>query len=94
MPKRVLYLAAYDVSNPARLRQALYAVKGFATGGQKSVFECFLTDAERERLLERVAAVIDPDQDRFMLLRIEAGAPVRTLGAAVAPADPLFYYVG
>jgi CRISPR-associated protein Cas2 len=94
MANRVLYLAAYDVSEPARLRQALHVVKGYATGGQKSVYECFLTDAEREELLGRVRDVIDLDEDRFMLLRVEVRSPVRTLGIAVAPSDPAFYYVG
>jgi CRISPR-associated protein Cas2 len=94
MPKRTLYLAAYDVSDDGRLRQALHAVKGYATGGQKSVFECFLTDAEREELLGRVGEVIDVEDDRFMLVRVESGFPVHTLGVAVTPADPRFYYVG
>lgn len=94
MPKRSLYLAAYDVSDVTRLRQALHAVKGYATGGQKSVYECFLTDAEREELLGRVAEVIDTEEDRFLLVRVEAGSPVHTLGVAVAPGDPSFYYVG
>jgi CRISPR-associated protein Cas2 len=94
MPKRVLYLAAYDVSEPARLRQALHVVKGYATGGQKSVYECFLTDGEREDLLDRVRGVIDIDEDRFMLLRVETRTPVRTIGIAVPPNDPAFYYVG
>lgn len=36
------YLAAYDVSDPKRLQQALHVLRDYATGGQKSVFECFL----------------------------------------------------
>jgi len=40
MKNRQLYLAAYDVSCPRRLRKALYVLRGFASGGQKSVFEC------------------------------------------------------
>ncbi|MEA3643999.1 MAG: CRISPR-associated endonuclease Cas2, partial [Lamprobacter sp.] len=47
MPHRTLYIAAYDVSDNARLRDALKVLKGYASGRQKSVFECFLTDAER-----------------------------------------------
>jgi len=94
MGKRILYIAAYDVADPRRLRRALHAVKGFATGGQKSVFECFLTVVEREELLRRVTAVLDADEDRFLLIRLESRSRTRTLGIAVQPSDPSFYYVG
>ncbi len=43
MSTRKLYIAAYDISNPRRLRQALKILKGYACGRQKSVFECYLT---------------------------------------------------
>jgi len=51
MKDRDLYLAAYDISAPDRLRAMLYAVKGYATGGQKSVYECFLSQGERQELM-------------------------------------------
>ena len=37
METRSLYLAAYDVAHPRRGRAALDLVKGYSTGGQKSV---------------------------------------------------------
>lgn len=92
--KRPLYLAAYDVADNRRLRHALLAVKDFATGGQKSVFECFLSESERAQLMQRVRSVIDPDEDRFFLVRLSTRRAVRTLGIAAPPADPDFYYVG
>lgn len=94
MAKRGLYLAAYDVSSAARLRRMLNIVKDFSTGGQKSVYECYLTDAEREELLGRVREEIDEEEDRFMLLRLDPRSRVRTLGVAVQPADPGYFYVG
>ncbi|MEA3411986.1 MAG: CRISPR-associated endonuclease Cas2 [Pseudomonadota bacterium] len=94
MAKRGLYLAAYDVASPRRLRCALAVVKDFSTGGQKSVYECFLTDAERAELLERIRNVIDEDEDRFMLLRLDPRSRVRVLGIAVRPADPEYFFVG
>ncbi|MBK8964193.1 MAG: CRISPR-associated endonuclease Cas2 [Candidatus Competibacteraceae bacterium] len=51
MPDRALYLAAYDVTNADRLQAALRVLKGYASGGQKSVFECFLTARERTAML-------------------------------------------
>lgn len=74
MTKRPLYIAAYDVSEPARLRKVHHVVKRFATGGQKSVFECFLTPSERDELLTDVREILDEDEDRLALLRVEPRA--------------------
>lgn len=94
MTQRQLFIAAYDVSDPARLRAALHVLRDYATGGQKSVFECFLTPGERCALLVEIEAVIDPVEDRFVLLRLDPRAKVQTLGVAIRPADPAFFYVG
>ena len=48
MSSRILYIAAYDVSEDRRLRQALMVLRNYATGGQKSVFKCFLSPAEKQ----------------------------------------------
>ena len=93
MPNRLLYLAAYDVTDPNRLQAALHVLKGYACGGQKSVFECFLTERERWALVGEVRAVLDVASDRFLLLPL-GRVTVRTLGIAVPPSDPEFYYVG
>lgn len=94
MSKRQLYIAAYDISCARRLRKALYVLRGYASGGQKSVFECFLTPAEKKRLLIEVEQVIDPVEDRFILLKLDGHGKVRTLGKAVAPQDDSYFYVG
>ena len=94
MKERDFYLAAYDISAPRRLRAALYAVKDYATGGQKSVYECFLSQGERQELMTTIARVIDPSEDSFMLLRLDPRAKIVTLGIAVPPEDPPFFYFG
>lgn len=94
MSQRQLYLAAYDISCNRRLRKALRVLRGFASGGQKSVFECFLSAAEKARLLEEMQLVIDAEEDRFMLLKLSGAKHIRTLGKAVLPQDGSFYYVG
>jgi CRISPR-associated protein Cas2 len=94
MSNRQLYLAAYDIASSRRLRKALYVLRGYSSGGQKSVFECFLTAAEKRELLERIGEVIDPVEDRFILLHLAGVKYVRTLGKAVAPQDGAFFYVG
>ncbi len=92
--KRRLYLAAYDISSASRLRAALYFLKGFASGRQKSVFECFLTMPERKELVTGISNIIEPDEDRFLLLPLAYGAGIETLGRGVAPSDESYYYIG
>ena len=94
MPHRVLYLAAYDVTDSDRLQAALHVLKGYASGGQKSVFECFLTARERLALLAEIRGVLDVAEDRFLLLPLRDAEGIRALGIAVRPSDPDFYYVG
>ena len=94
MPARDLHLAAYDISEPRRLSAALKLTRAYATGGQKSVHELFLTPAERQALVEDMSVLIDMETDRFLLLRLDPRSRVHTLGKAVAPADPDYFYVG
>jgi len=92
METRSLYLACYDVREPRRLRAALHLVKGYATGGQKSVHECFLTDGEKADLLHDMAYVLE-EEDSFLLLRLDPRARVLTLGKAIEPADEPYFYL-
>jgi CRISPR-associated protein Cas2 len=94
MTERALYLAAYDVADPRRRRASLDLIKAYATGGQRSVYEIFLTVAERGQLLHDLAQFIDEDADRFFLLRLDPRARVHTLGTAVEPVDPPYFYFG
>ena len=64
MPARQLFLAAYDVRDDGRLRRALHVLRDYTCGGQKSVFECYLTPNERKKLLSRVLSVICEDSLR------------------------------
>ena len=91
---RALYLIAYDVSDPQRLRRVHALVKAHAYGGQKSVLECWLTDTELATLLARLARTIRAEEDRLLALRLDGAARVRTLGIALPPADPHFFYHG
>ena len=94
MAERDLYLAAYDVAAPSRLAAALALVRGYATGGQKSVHEVFLTPAERRELVHAMSLLLDEEEDRFFLLRLDPRARTYALGLAARPADPDYFYVG
>jgi len=94
MTKRSLYIAAYDIRDDQRLREALKVLRNYSTGGQKSVFECYLSEAEKRALLAEVRTVIDERCDRFLLLRLDPRRKVLVLGIAVPPMDPAYFYVG
>lgn len=90
---RELFLAAYDVADPRRLRAALDLVRGYATGGQYSVHECWLTPVERAQVLADAAAILDAEQDRLLLVRLDPRGAAITLGVAQRPADPNCFYI-
>lgn len=91
---RKFYLVAYDVRDPQRLRAALHVTRCYATGGQKSVHECWLTAAEKGRLTADLCQVLEEDSDALLVIRLDPRQAVITLGRAVAPADPEWFYVG
>lgn len=82
---RRLYLACYDVAHAKRLKRALQLVRAFATGGQKSVHEVWLSSAEREQLLVKMQSLLKTPDDRFLLVRLDPRQRVHTLGVAVPP---------
>ncbi|MBU1664743.1 MAG: CRISPR-associated endonuclease Cas2 [Gammaproteobacteria bacterium] len=92
MPRR-LYLAAYDVAHPRRLKLSLELVKGYATGGQKSAYECWLSEGEKSALLHDMALVLEEGEDSFLLIGLDPRSPVQTLGQAETPADPDLFYI-
>ena len=94
MTHRRLFLVAYDVCHPGRLQRTLRVVKDYACGGQKSAYECYLTEAERRRMLLRVEFELDLSEDRFMVVPLRAGGAVHCLGTAVPARDAGFVYIG
>ena len=93
MTDRSLYLAAYDIREPARLRAVMERVRAHATGGQKSVYECFLSPPEKGDLIADIALIMDETRDRFFLLRLDPRMRTRTFGVALPPLDPPVYLV-
>lgn len=88
---RDLFLVSYDIRRPSRLRQALNVIKNYASGGQKSAYECFLSAPEKNDLFEKMQAIVMPEDD-WMCLTLDPRATVITLGKARPPEDPEFYY--
>ena len=91
---RPLHLVAYDIADARRLRRVLEAVKGYATGGQKSVHECFLNGRELLALRNEIDGIIRASEDSVLFLRLDPRMGIHTLGIAVKPRDKPFFYVG
>lgn len=93
MSEHGLYLVGYDISSARRLRTALRIVKGRALGGQKSMYECWMTESEFEHVLAELSVLLNPHTDRILILRLDPRARVEALGTAAAPNnDPVLYF--
>ena len=91
---RRLYLIAYDVTDPRRLNKVRELLKAYSTGGQKSVYECWLSETEFTEVIETLRRLIAPDEDRVHVFALDGRSRPQTLGIAVPPADPAFFYFG
>lgn len=94
MANKTLYIVAYDITEPKRLNNARYFIKNYSTGGQKSVFECFLTDSEKMMVLSSLSNIIDSKTDRVHIFSLDGRSKSHTLGIAIEPSDPDFFYFG
>lgn len=91
---RHLFLVGYDIACSRTRRRALKAIKGTAIGGQKSLYECWLTSGELQDVMTTIRSLLDEETDRAVFVRLDPRATVHTLGKAVAPDDGEFFYLG
>lgn len=91
---RTLYLVAYDITSEKRLRKVREFLKGYSTGGQRSVYECFLTDGELKFVTSNLKRLIFALEDRVHILQIDGRSRPHVLGIALNPKDPSFFYIG
>ncbi len=79
---RSLYLVAYDVCNPSRLRKVRQILTDYKVGGQKSVFEAWLTPPELRLIHLEIKHLMDPEQDRLNILALDPRMKPRCMGRA------------
>jgi CRISPR-associated protein Cas2 len=92
--QRELYLVAYDIREPKRLYRMLYILKDYASGGQKSAFECYLSDTEKKELLNRCVDVMERAEDALLIMRLKDKDKIAIMGKAVRPIDETYTYIG
>lgn len=92
-----LFVAAYDVAASRRRRQMANVVRHYSATGQLSAYECELTPPQQRELLEQVSGIIEPGDDRFVLLKVTAVLAIcRSGGSAPSPATRArdWHYLG
>jgi CRISPR-associated protein Cas2 len=81
---RTLYLVAYDVCEPRRLQRVCRYLTGFKVGGQKSVFEIWVTPAELTHIRTDLDELMVPAEDRLHILALDPRMKPLCLGRATS----------
>lgn len=79
---RILYLVAYDISSPRRWYAVHKFLLGYKVAGQKSFFECWVTDAELRHILRELDALMETEEDRGHVFQLDERMKVRCFGVA------------
>jgi CRISPR-associated protein Cas2 len=61
------WLVCYDVHDPERLRRTAKHMEGYGERMQYSVFRCWLTPRDMERLRWELTEVLDPVDDVLLI---------------------------
>lgn len=72
---RRLYLVTYDICEPKRLRKVFKTMQGFGEHLQLSVFQCDLTAIDRIELQAELQKIINPDEDKVLIIDLGASDP-------------------
>jgi CRISPR-associated protein Cas2 len=65
---RRLYLVAYDICEPRRLRRVFKTMQGFGEHLQLSLFQCDLTPVDRVEMQAALEAIIDHEEDKVLII--------------------------
>ena len=65
---RRLFIVAYDISDPKRLRKVYRTLTGYGDHLQLSVFRCDLTASQRIRLAAKLRETIEHLEDQVMFV--------------------------
>jgi len=89
----MLILVSYDVPDDRRRTHLAHTLKDFGERVQYSVFECRLDERAQQNLRERLARLIDPEEDSLRIYRLckESDRLLEVLGTAKRTDDPDLY---
>ena len=84
----MLVLVVYDIADDRRRTKLATFLEGYGRRVQESVFECFLSLPEMQKLHQRIAHRIKLPEDNVRLYWIPADAVPRTLTLGSSPPQP------
>lgn len=61
------YLVAYDIRSPQRWRKVHTLIQGYGEPLQLSIFRCWLSQRDREKLRCQLAAILRPEDDLLIV---------------------------
>lgn len=61
------WLVCYDVRNPRRLRRAARHMEGYGQRMQYSVFRCWMTERQMQRLRWELTELLKPEDDVLLI---------------------------
>jgi CRISPR-associated protein Cas2 len=90
--QRRLYLVCYDIADH-KIRHGIHRiVRTYASGGQKSAYECYLSISEQHTLNKLVGIKLE-EGDSFVIQPIIKPNEIRVLGVAIKPINSSFTLV-
>lgn len=89
---RRLYIVAYDISDPKRLRKVFVTMRGFGDHLQLSVFRAELSSKERLLMIAKLSAIIKHDEDQVLVIPVgpaggELEKDIEALGKPYIPSE-------
>lgn len=92
--RNMLYLVAYDICSPKRLRHVAKTCQDYGVRVEYSVFECDLAQEVFKKLWLKLMDIIDENEDCVLAYRICGSCvqKIESIGAVVRPTErPLLY---
>jgi len=68
--KKEFYIITYDIGDDKRLRKVHKFLKDYGKAVQKSVFECWLTEKEFEKVVNWLENFINIEEDRVRIYQL------------------------
>lgn len=84
----MLVLVVYDIADDKRRTKLATFLEGYGRRVQYSVFECFLSLMDMQKLHHQIAKRVKPDKDNVRLYWVPVDAIPRTLTIGSLPPEP------